>query len=135
MPVLDVTVSVVQGFEGKRIVEHHQVVVADAHVIIGDPEIPVVAPVAAPAVPNDKSAVTVRVVLLLVPSRVAFIVTTPSATELARPVLAPIVAILSLELAQETSVVIISQLPSSNVPLAVNCLVKPRAIDGLSGVI
>ena len=60
-------------------------------------------------------------------------VTGPLATPVARPP-AAIVATAALEEDQVTELVRFCVLPSVKVPVAVNCSVSPRAIEGFAGV-
>lgn len=79
------------------------------------------------------AGVTVTVVESLMEPEVA--VTVAEAT--AAPVTSPppvIAAVLVLEELQATKLVRLFVLPSVNVPVAVNCCVVPKAIDGLAGV-
>src|ERR1700681_3015530 len=84
---------------------------------------------------TDTSAagVTLSEVMALTDPDVAMIVAAPTAAPLARPV-ALMVATPVLKDVQLTEDVRSSVLPSVNVPVALNCLVVPRAIAGLTGV-
>ena len=79
------------------------------------------------------AAVTVRTVEPLTLPKVALIVEVPVPTPLAKPP-AVIVATLVVADAHVTLVVMFCVVESLYVPVAVNCRVKPFAIDGFAGV-
>ena len=78
--------------------------------------------------------VTVKVVEPVLPESVAEMVLEPAATPLAKPELLLMVAKAVFELLQATEPVIFWVELSEYVPVAVNCCVVPRLIDGLVGV-
>jgi hypothetical protein len=77
---------------------------------------------------------TVRAAELLCPSRLAFIVTLPVESDLAKPV-GSILATLALLLVHTTDVVSFFDDPSVNFPVALNCTVSPSAMFEVCGVI
>ncbi len=77
---------------------------------------------------------TVSVALPLTPPSVAEMVVVPTATAVARPVVAPIVAAATFVDAHATCVVTFCVEPSEYVPVAMNCCVSPAATLGLAGV-
>ena len=79
-------------------------------------------------------AVTVNVVLPETAPKVAVMVLVPAATVVARPVPAAIVALAGVPEVQVTEAVKSCVDASVNVPIAVNCRVRPAAVDGLAGV-
>jgi hypothetical protein len=80
--------------------------------------------------------VTVIVVVPVLPPKVAEMVAEPTLTAVAsplEPIVLLIVTLASFE-AHVTDVVMSCVVLSENVPVAVNCWVPPRAIEGLAGV-
>src|SRR5882672_512369 len=69
--------------------------------------------------------------------RVAVMTDVPTATPVARPLLTPAVKMVAVAGVPETQVTVAVRscfVPSVNVPVATNCWVAVRAIDGLAGV-
>ena len=85
------------------------------------------------AIDASTAAVTVSVVVPLTLPEVAVIVVEPVASAEARPVM-QIVATATFDEVQATVPVRFWVVPSVNVPVAVNCCVRPLAMDGLPGV-
>ena len=87
------------------------------------------------AIETDSGAVTVSVwVELVTPDRLAVIVVVPTATEAARPVFVPRVAMLVEEEFQVTALVMSCVESSVYMPIAVNCWVSPLAMLELVGI-
>jgi hypothetical protein len=79
------------------------------------------------------AAVTVSVVLPETLPEVAVMSDEPTPVPVARP-LGTIVAAEVVPEVQVTNDVMSRDVPSENVPVAVNCLVRPAGIDGFAGV-
>ena len=79
------------------------------------------------------AAVTVRVLVPVLPLKAAVMVAVPAALAVARPPVA-IVAVAVLDELQVTCVVILVLVPSEYVPVAVNCWVAPTTILAVAGV-
>ncbi len=89
------------------------------------------------AIDTSAAAVTVRIVDPLIVPEVAEIVASPCPTLVANPIVVPVVLIPAVVGVSEDHVTVLVRfcvLPSVNVPVAANCSVVPRAIDGLAGV-
>jgi hypothetical protein len=91
------------------------------------------------AIDTSTAGVTVNVVepLMPAPASVAVIVVVPLATLVARPLLPPAlltVAVVSVPELHVTAAVRFCVVLSLKVPVAMNCCVVPRAIDGFVGV-
>jgi len=82
----------------------------------------------------NTAAVTVRLVDPVTAPIVAVISAVPCPTVVTSPVVFPIVATVSVSELHCTVLVITCVLPSLYVPVAVNCCVVPKAIDGEAGV-
>jgi len=90
------------------------------------------------AIETRAAAVTVRMVDPLIEPAVAVIVAVPCPTLVANPIVAPVllmVAVVGVSELHCTAEVRGCVLPSVYVPVAVNCSVVPRAIEGVAGVI
>lgn len=85
------------------------------------------------AIETSDAAVTVRTVEPVTDPEVALMVAVPVAMLVARPVLLTVAVEVAFELHVAVEVRF-CELPSVNVPVAVNCCVVPSEIDGLAGV-
>lgn len=91
------------------------------------------------AIEANSAAVTVKVLealvsSLLIPLRLAEIVTTPTAFAVNNPVELSLATKVSL-LVQDTDEEISRLLPSENMPVAMNCLLRPMGSDWVVGLI
>ena len=77
---------------------------------------------------------TVSTVEPLTSPNVALMLEVPTATPVARPDVAPMVATVVVAEAQVTEPVMMAVELSEYVPVATNCWVEPAAMDGLAGV-
>jgi len=86
------------------------------------------------AIETTVAAVTVKVSFPVTPLNVAVIADVPTATEVASPVVVPMVATVAVAEAQVTCDERSFLVPSLYVPVAANWVVVPSAMLGLAGV-
>jgi hypothetical protein len=84
------------------------------------------------AIDTNTGTVTVRLVEPPIAPDVAWIVVLPAATHVAKPTLVIVATAVFVDV-QVTELVRFSVLPSLKTPVAVNCCVKPLAMDAFAG--
>jgi hypothetical protein len=89
------------------------------------------------AMETSAAGVTVKVVLPVIPPELAVIVVAPGVSDVAKPMVPGALLMVATDVEDELQITVVVRfcvVPSSKVPVAVNCWLVPKAMLGLVGV-